>query len=158
MKVVDVAEQHPPFDVPSGLAQSLIAAGTHKQYVSNKPKTQQQLTWKACRGSEYNGVLEPPFIFYRCSGCSNSGQISGPTCHRTQTVRCCGSQAKVPDDIAEQFAKLRKEYEPNNRKYQKAVQQAAQYEEKKRQAVLEQERRLLAKELRTGTSVTAIED
>jgi hypothetical protein len=158
MKLVDVEEKFPPFDVPSGLAAGLIAAGTHKQYVSNKPKTVQRLTWRACRGPEYNGVLEPPFIFYRCEGCTNSGQMSGPTCHRTQIVRCCGAQAKVPDEIAEKFVALRKEYEPNNRKYMKAVKQAAEDQEKKRQAVLLEERRILAKQLRTGANVTAVED
>ena len=152
MKLVDVAEQHPPFDVPSGLAAGLIAAGTHKQYVSNKPKTVQRLTWRACRGARIEDVFDAPFITYKCDGCGNSGQISGPSCHKTQVVRCCGVSTKVPDDIAKQFVQFRQEWEPKHKKYRKAVQQAAEDQEKTRKAAVETENLRLATQLRTEST------
>ena len=157
MKLIDVEELHPPFDVPSGQAEALIATGKCKQYITNKPKTVQRLTWRVCRGARIEDVLDAPFITYKCDGCGNSGQMSGPTCHKTQVARCCGASTKVPAGIADRFAQLRKEYEPNNKKYRKAVQQQADDEEKKRQAVLQTEHQRLAHQLRTGIDVTAIE-
>jgi hypothetical protein len=157
MKIVDVAEQHPPFDVPSGLAESLIAAGTHKQFISSKPKTIQRLTWRACRGARIEDVLDAPFIAYKCDGCGNNGQMSGPTCHRTQTVRCCGVSTKVPDGIAKQFVQFRQEWEPKHKKYVDAVRRNLADQEKTRKAVVETENLRLATQLRTGTNVTAIE-
>jgi hypothetical protein len=151
MKLIDVEEKFPPFDLPTGLAVERIESGKFKQYIpADKPKPVQQLTWRVFRGEENRGVLDPPFITYHCASCCNGGQMSGPSCHKTQVARCCGGFTTVPSDIAERFVALRKEYEPNNRKYMKAVKQAADEQEKKRQAVLLEERRILARQLRTS--------
>lgn len=149
MKLIDVKELHEPFDCASGMAEGLLATGNFKQFiVPDKPKPIQRLTWRVHRGARIQDVLDAPFITYRCEACSNAGTITGPTCHKTQVVRCCGVTTRVPDDVAAQFANLRKEWEPRHRKYTEAVRKAAEDREKTRKEAVEIENRRIATQLR----------
>jgi hypothetical protein len=86
-------------------------------------------------------VLDAPYITYHCDGCSGGGTLTGPTAHKTQVVRCCGGTSKVPDEIGDEFAKLRKAWEPTHRrvaesKLKKDAEVERQLQEKRRQEYL----------------------
>ncbi len=148
MKLIDKDEKHPPFDCASGMAEGLLATGNFKVYTPpEKPKRTQDLVWKVFEGQTIEGIVDPPFITYHCNTCSNNGHISGPTAHKTQVARCCGTFSKVPDHIADQYVALRKKWEPKHKRYIEAIRRRAEDREKMRQALLLEDRRRLATQL-----------
>src|SRR5690242_19530183 len=113
MKVIDVAEKFPVFDVPTGLAVSLIAAGTHKQFIPTpKPAPAAKTTWWIVRGQQIEDYEFPPEIRYRCDTCGGHiGVMQGPTVERTQKFLHCKTQESVPDDIQRQYREMRQSWE-----------------------------------------------
>jgi hypothetical protein len=149
MKLVDVEEKHEPFDCASGMAAGLLATGNFKQYIPpEKPQRTQDLSLAAKQGTRFEGIWDSPFIVFHCKTCGNTGTMSGPTCHKTQTVRCCGVNTPVPEYIAQEYATLRKEWEPRHKRYVDSVRRAQQEQERIRKAANETENRRLATQLR----------
>lgn len=148
-KLIDIEGKHPPFDCAAGMAEGLLASGKFKRY---EPVTAQQkhqdIQWGVRLGHRYEDVRDAPCITYNCRSCGNGGFLTGPTCHKTQVARCCGGVTPVPRDIAEQFAKLRKAWEPNHRAYLESKERARKEKELKDRLVLQEENRLLAAKLR----------
>src|SRR5712671_5788793 len=112
MKVIDVAEKHPAFDIPNGLGQSLIAAGTHKLFVPVahlfKPAN---TTWWVTRGHQLEDVEFSPEIRFRCDTCNSGiGVMSGPTA-QTQKFTHCRIHEDVPQDIQRQYKDMRANWE-----------------------------------------------
>lgn len=153
MKLIDVQELHPPFDVPSGMAAGLLAGPEpkFKQYIppsDDKPKKQQDLSWAAKPGARVEGIWDSPYIVCHCKTCGDTAIFTGSTCHRTQIQRCCGGSSKVPEHIAAEYAALRKAWEPKHKKYRESVRRNEAERERIRKAANEEENRILATKLR----------
>src|SRR5712672_4218228 len=116
MKIVDVQEKHQPFDVASGLAESLIAQGTHKQFIKLDPAPLPNTRWSVREGDRVEDYIHPPQIWYSCSSCGNKGFMEGPNCHRTQKFFHCLVQEQVPPAVQQQYADLRKAWEKRFRR------------------------------------------
>jgi hypothetical protein len=107
MKLIDIEEKHPPFDVASGMAAALIAAGTAKKYEPLVPASVPNTTWKATEGYRGPDHVESPVIRYSCASCGIRGTMSGPSCEKTQKFHHCGTSESVPEDVQRTFRVLR---------------------------------------------------
>jgi hypothetical protein len=107
MKLVDVDELKPPFDVASGMAEALIATGKVKRYAPVIPAKLPKTTWQAREGYRGQDYVESPVIVYACASCGSRGELSGPTCEEPQRLSHCNTSEAVPADVQRAFRVLR---------------------------------------------------
>jgi hypothetical protein len=116
MKVIDPQELKPPYDVASGLAETLIAAGLAKKYEPLIPAKMPQTAWQATEGFRMEDDVESPIIRYSCASCGLKGQMSGPNCETTQKLHHCNSVEAVPGDVQRTFRTLRIAWERTHKR------------------------------------------
>lgn len=123
MKLVDKQHLHPPFDVPSGQAEALLATGTVERYEEPRPrKLPPDTQWSVSREPMYasDGVhVYRAVIVAHCRTCASAARFAGPTAHKTQRFRHCGISEEVPHEIGKQYEAILRE--PVERAEEKAA-------------------------------------
>jgi hypothetical protein len=115
MKLIDVEEKHPPFDVASGQAEALLATGKVKKYDTSLKEAltpYHVTTFRVMTGHQVEDYQFPPEIGWTCGHCG-PGRISGPNAHKQRIyhVPPHGFVEEIPSDIATQFIAARKAWE-----------------------------------------------
>lgn len=116
MKLIDIKELNPPYDLPKGLGEALIASGLAKKYEPFTPAALPNTTWKACEGYRGRDYVEAPRIVFSCSSCGNRGQMEGPNCEKTQSFVHCDTTEFVPAEVKKEFRRLRDAWDRSHRR------------------------------------------
>jgi len=111
MKLQEPEKKDPPFDVPPGLAEALLAQG----YVKIEPVVKAAVPnaqWAARQGVREADYQFPPYLVYSCSTCGNrqTTESKRGTAHLSAELRHCGVVDRCPEDVAAKYLELFNEW------------------------------------------------
>ncbi len=120
MKIQDIEKKYPPFDKSAGEAAYLIATGKFEA-VQSTPKPAPNLQWNAQPGRFIQDYECPPLLIHSCATCGHRGYTESTigTAHSTTVVRHCGIAESCPDDVAEKYLRLFREWKSKSKKLPK---------------------------------------
>jgi hypothetical protein len=117
MKLQDKERQHPPFDVPSGMAAALLTQGFIKVEPEIKRPTP-NLQWAARPGVREQDYQHQPYLVCSCSTCDQRFTIDSKkgTAHISAEIRHCGVVDRCPADAAAKYLKLFNDWKSRSRR------------------------------------------